>query len=100
MLPLHIVTVAHQAMPFIRRHIDVFTQLQRPWTWRICEGVCPCPWAGRILPDMHKNGLSTDGTSEYLEALALLYHPTVKVYQSDKYLTEKIQMMTSDITDE
>ena len=97
-LPVHFVTVAHNAEPWIQHHIDVFKKLRRPWTWSVCEGVTPCPWAGTITADMHHEGLSTDGTHEYLEHLDGQF-PNVKLYRNDTYLTEKFQLMLADVKD-
>lgn len=103
MLPIHIVTVAHQSMPFIRHHLGVFMKLNRPWTWRICEGVTSIPaWfnmPGKITDDMHENGLSTDGTSEYLQDISHLYPNKIKLFRDDEYLTDKFQLMLSTIND-
>jgi hypothetical protein len=77
----------------------MFKKLKRPWTWRISEGITPCPWAGKITDDMHLNGLSVDGTHEYLKSIEheknveVFYHPNI-------YLTERCNLMLKDIVAE
>jgi hypothetical protein len=95
-LPFHICTVVHNARPFLERQLEVFRELALPWTWSVCEGITPCPWAGKIEADMHNNGLSTDGTHEFLLDISKCPWGRVKLYRSDTYLTEKFQLMLAD----
>jgi hypothetical protein len=94
------------------------------WHWHIFEGISgvlrhagntPMPttmasseqfWRGllrldTINPDMHRNGLSVDGTTEYLDELSR--HPHVTVYRVgtdwDKtYLTARFQHMLNKVS--
>ena len=68
------------------------------WHWHVFEGISRNPFCpGSITPDMHRNGLSVDGTSEYLDEIK--QNPNVTVYRVDKtdweslYLTARFQHM-------
>ncbi len=62
----------HNGMPFIKHHLEVFKRLKIPWTWHIYEGVSRNIFkADTIHGDMHYNGLSIDGTTQYLKEIAL-----------------------------
>lgn len=69
MLPLHIVTIALDAEPWIERHYDELAKLNVPWTWAIAEGVSAnvrdTAWMKAQLPRF-----SRDGTTEYIDRLA------------------------------
>ena len=100
-LPIHFFTLVHNSMPFIKHHLKVFQKLKRPWTWHIAEGITPIPtWfnmPGRITPDMHNKGISTDGTHEYLQEIK---SKNVKLHGlSEHYLTDQCQAMLSSICD-
>lgn len=55
-------------MPWIAKHIDVFSKLTVPWRWIIVEGVSDnvhcTSWCNKLPPR-----LSRDGTTEYLDGL-------------------------------
>lgn len=73
---LHIITLVLNGEPWIRRHLAHLEQLNTPWTWHIMEGVAlPVNDTSWIAPQ--EEGLSTDGTHEYLESLST--HPHVRV---------------------
>ncbi len=88
-LPIHFFTIVLNGMPFIRHHVEVFSRLSVPWTWHIVEGVASLShdtaWSlengGRISETLHHNGLSNDGTTEYLNELVEKYPGQVKVYR-------------------
>jgi hypothetical protein len=77
-MPIHFFTLVLNGMPFIERHIDVFAALDIPWKWHIVEGLADLKhdtaWSvgngGRITESLHNNGLSNDGTTEYIDRLA------------------------------
>ncbi len=88
-LPVHFFTIVLNGEPFIRYHIEVFKQLPFKWHWHVVEGVADLKhdtaWSlqlgGRIVDEIHRNGRSKDGTSEYLDELAQLYPENVTVYR-------------------
>jgi FkbM family methyltransferase len=88
-LPVHFFTIVLNGQPFIRYHIDVFKQLPFKWHWHIIEGVADLKhdtsWSlklgGNITNEIHHKGRSKDGTTEYLDELALLYPENITVYR-------------------
>jgi hypothetical protein len=71
-LPIHFFTIVLNGMPFIEYHLKAFSELDIPWCWHIIEGVAALnhdtAWSlasgGTITNEIHKNGLSIDGTTE------------------------------------
>lgn len=90
---LHILTIVLDGMPFISQHIDTFNRLKIPWEWHIVEGAASnthctkwCkPQSGR---------LSKDGTTEYLNQIAV--HPHVHVYRKPLW-DGKIEMVNAPL---
>ncbi len=88
-LPIHFFTIVLNGEPFIRYHIDIFKQLPYRWHWHIVEGVADLKhdtaWSlshgGQVTDDIHCNGLSKDGTTEYLNKLAKEYPDQVTLYR-------------------
>ncbi|WP_287524163.1 FkbM family methyltransferase, partial [Okeania sp. SIO2C2] len=89
-LPIHFFTIVLNGQPFIRYHIDIlFKGLPFKWHWHIIEGVAELnhdtSWClrrgGKITDEIHKNGRSKDGTSEYLDELAAKYPENVTIYR-------------------
>jgi len=88
-LPIHFLTIVLNGEPFIRYHIEVFKQLPFKWHWHIVEGVADLKhdtaWSvhlgGRITDEIHCNGRSHDGTTEYLDELARQYPENITVYR-------------------
>jgi glycosyltransferase involved in cell wall biosynthesis/predicted O-methyltransferase YrrM len=88
-LPIHFFTIVLNGQPFIRYHIEIFKQLPFKWHWHIIEGVADLkhdsawsvPLGGRISDEIHHNGHSHDGTTEYLNELAQLYPDKVTIYR-------------------
>ncbi len=88
-LPISFFTIVLNGQPFIRYHIEVFKQLPFEWHWHIVEGVADLKhdtaWSvqlgGRIIDELHHNGRSNDGTTEYLDELARLYPDNVTIYR-------------------
>ncbi len=91
-LPIHFLTIVLNGEPFIRYHIEVFKQLPFKWRWHIIEGVAELKhdtaWSlqlgGHVTDEIHCNGLSNDGTTEYLDELARLYPEHITVYRQPK----------------
>lgn len=88
-LPIHFFTIVLNGEPFIEYHIEAFKQLPFKWHWHIVEGVADLKndtaWSlgngGRITDEIHCNGRSNDGTTEYLDELAQLYPENVTLYR-------------------
>jgi len=88
-LPIHFFSIVLNGEPFIHYHIEAFKQLPFKWHWHIVEGVADLKhdtaWSlkngGHITDKLHKNGLSCDGTTEYLDELAKLYPDNITIYR-------------------
>jgi glycosyltransferase involved in cell wall biosynthesis len=88
-LPVHFFTIVLNGEPFIRYHLDVFKTLPFPWHWHIIEGVADLRhdtgWSvklgGQVTDALHHNGLSTDGTTAYLDELAQQYPHQITLYR-------------------
>ncbi|NJN61436.1 MAG: hypothetical protein HC795_07835 [Coleofasciculaceae cyanobacterium RL_1_1] len=76
-LPVHFFTIVLNGQPFIQYHIDVLEVLPFEWHWHIIEGVAELKgdtaWSlvsgGRVDAQSHNNGLSIDGTTDYIDRL-------------------------------
>ncbi|MFN6571513.1 glycosyltransferase family 1 protein [Dendronalium sp. ChiSLP03b] len=87
--PIHFFTIVLNGQPFIRYHIEIFKQLPFKWHWHIVEGVAELKhdtsWSiklgGHISDDIHKNGRSCDGTTEYIDELVQLFPENITVYR-------------------
>lgn len=96
---LHIFTIVINGMPFIKRHLETFEKLSMPWHWHIVEGVADLQgctgWSkarGGRVPNLHRNYLSIDGTTEYLDSIRK--HHNVSVYSTPwKLWSGKIEMV-------
>lgn len=88
-MPINFLTIVLNGQPFIRYHIEVFKQLPFKWHWHIVEGVAEqkhdsawmLKFGGQITDELHDNGRSKDGTTEYLDELAQLYPENVTIYR-------------------
>ncbi|MEG3896269.1 MULTISPECIES: FkbM family methyltransferase [unclassified Microcoleus] len=88
-MPINFLTIVLNGEPFIRYHIEVFKQLPFKWHWHIVEGVAEqkhdsawmLKFGGQITDELHDNGRSKDGTTEYLDELAQLYPENVTIYR-------------------
>jgi hypothetical protein len=88
-LPIHFFTVVLNGQPFIQYHLQVFRELPFRWHWHVVEGVAELvhdsawsvPLGGRVEPEMHREGRSNDGTTEYLDAIEAESPSAVTVYR-------------------
>ncbi len=88
-LPVHFFTIVLNGEPFIRYHLDVFKELPFRWHWHVIEGAASLvhdtawsvPAGGRLEDASHASGLSTDGTTGYLDAVAAADPDRVSVYR-------------------
>ncbi len=86
---VHFFTIVINGMPFISSHIHTFNQLNFKWHWHIIEGMAAhvhdTAWSlgqgGTITDDMHRDGFSLDGTSEYIDKIVEQYPENVSVYR-------------------
>lgn len=82
-MKVHFITITLNGMPFIRHHLPQFERLSFDWEWHVVEGVASptgCTGWCRPMPfSFHKNFLSIDGTSQYLDSIQ---DKRVKVYRS------------------
>lgn len=106
-LPVHFFTIVLNGEPFIRHHIDAFSKLPFAWHWHIVEGVADLvhdtawslPNGGRITDELHRDGLSNDGTSGYLDALAAQYPEQITIYRkpSGQFWNGKLEMVNAPL---
>ncbi|MBF0226225.1 MAG: glycosyltransferase family 4 protein, partial [Desulfobacterales bacterium] len=88
-LPIHFFTIVLNGFPFIQYHIEELKKLPFKWHWHIIEGVAELKhdtsWSlragGHVSDKFHKNGVSIDGTYEYLNELSRLYPENITIYR-------------------
>lgn len=88
-MPVHFFTIVLNGMPFIRYHIEQFRHLPFRWHWHIVEGAArlahDTAWSvaagGRLPESYHRQGLSVDGTTEYLDQLAARFPEQISLYR-------------------
>lgn len=105
--PVHYFTIVLNGEPFIRHHLEVLRQLSFPWHWHVVEGAASLShdtaWstaAGGTLPDdRHRNGLSIDGTSEYLDEIARAFPENITIHRKpkNKLWDGKIEMVAEPL---
>ena len=88
-------------------HFANFSQLCVPWHWHIVEGVAELKndtaWSlqngGRIPDKIHKNGLSIDGTTEYLDKLFAENPLKISLYRKaeGKLWDGKLEMVSAPL---
>ncbi|MFZ1983525.1 MAG: hypothetical protein WAU91_03875, partial [Desulfatitalea sp.] len=106
-LPVHFFTIVLNGMPFLEYHIDVFNRLEVPWHWHIVEGVADqthdTAWGkangGSIPEAFHRNGLSVDGTSAYLDRLARVHADRITLYRPPpgRFWDGKLEMVSAPL---
>lgn len=85
-LPLHVMTLALDAMPWIACIFAELTKLPDvEWQWTIAEGAAMNNGSTRWMARQPAR-LSSDGTSEFLHALA--HHPRVRVIQQREWASK------------
>ena len=88
-LPVHFFTIVLNGEPFIRYHLEMFKQLPFRWHWHVIEGaaslVHDTAWSvaagGRLEDESHAAGLSTDGTTAYLDDVAAADPGRISIYR-------------------
>ncbi len=106
-MPLHFFTIVLNGMPFIRYHIKLLQSLPFDWHWHIVEGVADLKYdtqwslagGGKIVDKIHRNGLSNDGTTEYLDLLKKLFPDRISIYRKEngKFWNGKVDMVNAPI---
>jgi len=106
-LPVHFFTIVLNGEPFIRHHIEVFKRLPFKWHWHIIEGVAAfkhdtawsLKYGGRITNELHDNGLSNDGTAEYLDELKRQFPDNVTIYRKPRgvFWEGKLEMVNAPL---
>jgi radical SAM superfamily enzyme YgiQ (UPF0313 family)/glycosyltransferase involved in cell wall biosynthesis/predicted O-methyltransferase YrrM len=88
-LPVHFFTIVLNGMPYVTHHIEVLQRLPFEWHWHIVEGVAEhrhdtawsLPLGGAITAALHTDGLSNDGTTQYLDELKARLPKNITVYR-------------------
>ena len=106
-LPIHFFTIVLNGMPFIKYHINVFKKLPFPWKWHIIEGVAALKhdtaWSvdngATIDSSLHNNGLSNDGTTDYINDIANEFPENIKVYRKNNgaFWDGKLEMVNAPL---
>ncbi|NET35728.1 MAG: FkbM family methyltransferase, partial [Cyanothece sp. SIO1E1] len=106
-VPINFFTIVLNGQPFIQYHIEVLKQLSCPWHWHIVEGVAALnndtAWSlklgGRVPNDLHRDGLSIDGTTEYLDELLRQYPDKITVYRKSEgdFWDGKVEMVNAPL---
>lgn len=104
---IHFFTIVLNGQPFIEKHIQTFKSLPVKWHWHIIEGVADLkhdtawsiPNGGNIPRSIHNNGLSNDGTSEYIDLLKSLHPENISIYRkpSGKFWDGKLEMVNAPL---
>jgi hypothetical protein len=107
-LPVHFLTIVLNGMPFLPRILETFRQLPFRWHWHVVEGVAELDfdtaWSkasgGHVPTWAHKDGLSVDGTSEFLDRMAAEESGRVTIYRNEgrKPFLGKIDMVNRPVT--
>ena len=106
-MPVHFFTIVLNGMPYIEHHVEAFKRLSFNWHWHIIEGVADLvhdtAWGkrngGGIPEDLHQNGLSMDGTTEYLDGLQEKYPGNITVYRKGggRFWDGKLEMVNAPL---
>lgn len=107
-LKIHFFTIVLNGMPFIEKHINTFKEIVPQWHWHIIEGVAELKndtaWSvangGRVDNLFHKNGLSNDGTSEYLDSLKQQFPNQISIYRkpNGEFWNGKVEMVNAPLS--
>jgi len=106
-LTIHFFTIVLNGMPFIKYHIKVLKNLPFDWHWHIIEGIADLKYdtswslktGGMITEKLHRNGLSNDGTTEYIDTLKKDFPNNISVYRKDlgNFWDGKVEMVNAPI---
>ncbi len=106
-LPIHFFTIVLNGEPYIRYHVDVLKKLPFNWHWHIVEGVADLKhdtswslqYGGRITDEIHRNGQSNDGTTDYLNDMIEQYPNNITVYRKSTgmFWDGKLEMVNAPL---
>lgn len=107
-LPVYFFTIVLNGMPFIKYHINAFKDLPFEWHWHIIEGIADLKndtaWSlsngGHISDELHNEGLSNDGTTEYLDNLKKRFPGNITIYRKKdgEFWNGKVEMVNAPLT--
>jgi ADP-heptose:LPS heptosyltransferase len=88
-LPVHFFSFAFNGLPFVRHHISVFCQLPFPWHWHVVLGLAETEQAklsnylsaGHVGSQPCELGLTSDGTTAYMDRLARQHPNRLTIYR-------------------
>lgn len=92
-MKLNIVTIVLNGQPYISQHLKMLQSLAIDWHWFIVEGVA-APVADTFWIQKQDPGLSTDGTTEYLDSID---DPRVTVIRSSLWGGGKTEMVNAPL---
>lgn len=93
-MKLHVITLALDAMPFIRRQIDILESSGLDYVWHVIEGAANNVGSTRWCKPQTPR-LSRDGTTEYLNMLS--GHERIKLYRKQFWAGGKDEMVNSPL---
>lgn len=99
-LPIHFFTIVLNGMPFLENQFKRLSGLPLNWHWHIVEGVAShvrdTAWGlknGARLPEgFHRNGLSVDGTTDFVNSIKEKYPDHISVYRREGFWDGKTAM--------
>ncbi len=106
-LPIEFFTIVLNGMPYLSQQLETFSKLKVPWRWHIIEGVAKLThdtgWSLRngaqIPDDFHNNGLSKDGTTEWIDSSVESHPGQILVYRKGdgEFWDGKIEMVRAPL---
>jgi len=95
-MKLRILTIVQNGMPWLPLQCEQFENLNVDWEWHIVHGPAAntgsTAWCGENMA-----GLSTDGTTAFLQAINLVFD-SVKVYEQDWWSGGKDEMVNCPLS--
>lgn len=89
MLPLHIITIVLDGMPFLPAQFFTLNRLTIPWTWHIIHGAAgntgSTSWCRPQTPR-----LSTDGSTYFLRSIE--GHPRIQYFESERWENKDVMV--------
>jgi len=88
---IHFFTLVLNGMPFLEEQWKVLQSLDIPFRWHLIEGIAELKadtgWSvvrgGRCPDEFHRDFLSIDGTSDFIDSLASEYPDVVSCHRTD-----------------
>ncbi len=96
-------TIVLNGMPYIKHHIEEFKKLSFPWRWHVVEGMADLrgdtAWGvrngARIPEGFCKDGISVDGTAEYLNSI--VGEDQIIIYRKGGLWDGKLEMVNAPL---